>query len=116
VDDSDLRDGKPPSHKVFGIPATLMCCEYVLFKLFLKAVEIVGIENLIECFVVPGMKNYMGQGLELLWSDHSDQFTVQDHVIMNKAKGDYFEILYKPIQVLSDNKNDYRRIMGLAGK
>ncbi|KAL1745802.1 isoprenoid synthase domain-containing protein [Schizophyllum fasciatum] len=85
-DDSQLRRGKPVTHKVYGVPQTINTGNYVYFlayrELLLLREPANGID--VEKLVTDELLSlHRGQGLELLWRDSLQCPTEDEYIDMS---------------------------------
>jgi geranylgeranyl diphosphate synthase type 3 len=67
-DASELRRGVPVAHKIFGIPTTINCANYVYF-IALERVLDLGNQEATRVFTHEMLQLHRGQGMELYWRD-----------------------------------------------
>ncbi|KAF9346286.1 geranylgeranyl pyrophosphate synthetase [Mortierella sp. AD094] len=114
-DDSVLRRGVPVAHKIFGIPATINCANYVYF---LALAELNKIPNpkMLSIFTEELLSLHRGQGMELLWRDSLTCPSEEEYIAMvNDKTGGLLRLAVKLMQAASDCKEDYVRMVELIG-
>ena len=116
MDDGQIARGEPAPHTVYGIPATLMSCEFANYK-FLKRVLDLNDKDYLKSAVECAMNAFKGQAVEIYWRENSICPTFEEYVMLMNAKATcYFLVASGLMQVLSTNKKDYSGIMALSGK
>ncbi|KAF9215100.1 geranylgeranyl pyrophosphate synthetase [Podila verticillata] len=104
-DDSQLRRGEPVAHKIFGVPATINCANYVYF---LALSELAKIPN-------PKMLAIF-TGMELLWRDSLTCPTEEEYIAMvNDKTGGLLRLAVKLMQASSGSETDYVAMVELIG-
>ncbi|KAF9169476.1 geranylgeranyl pyrophosphate synthetase [Mortierella sp. AD011] len=114
-DDSVLRRGEPVAHKIFGVPATINCANYVYF---LALAELNKIPNpkMLSIFTEELLSLHRGQGMELLWRDSLTCPTEDEYIAMvNDKTGGLLRLAVKLMQAASDCQEDYVRMVELIG-
>ncbi|KAF8981629.1 geranylgeranyl pyrophosphate synthetase [Entomortierella lignicola] len=114
-DDSILRRGEPVAHKIFGVPATINCANYVYF---LALAELNKIQNpkMLAIFTEELLCLHRGQGMELLWRDSLTCPSEEEYIAMvNDKTGGLLRLAVKLMQVASDSTEDYVRMVELIG-
>ncbi|KAL7010031.1 hypothetical protein EMMF5_000050 [Cystobasidiomycetes sp. EMM_F5] len=85
-DDSVLRRGSPVAHKIYGIPQTINCANYVYFQAYQKLFELqthaVDGANLLEIVNDELLNLHRGQGMDLYWRDSLTCPTEQEYIDM----------------------------------
>ncbi|ORX84338.1 geranylgeranyl pyrophosphate synthase-like protein [Anaeromyces robustus] len=87
-DDSELRRGVPVAHKIFGIPSTISCANYVYFIALQKLLDLKNF-NLITIYTDELLNLHRGQGMEIYFRDSSICPTEDDYmdIVSNKTGG-----------------------------
>ncbi|OUM65593.1 hypothetical protein PIROE2DRAFT_41532, partial [Piromyces sp. E2] len=87
-DDSELRRGVPVAHKIFGIPSTISCANYVYFIALDKLISLNNI-NLIKIYSDELLNLHRGQGMEIYFRDSNICPTEDDYmdIVSNKTGG-----------------------------
>ncbi|KAG0305864.1 geranylgeranyl pyrophosphate synthetase [Dissophora globulifera] len=80
-DGSVLRRGEPAAHKIFGIPATINCANYVYFMALAELTKIHN-SDMISIFTEELLRLHRGQGMDLLWRDSMSCPTEEEYVAM----------------------------------
>ncbi|KAF9428600.1 geranylgeranyl pyrophosphate synthetase [Podila epigama] len=114
-DDSQLRRGQPVAHKIFGIPATINCANYVYF---LALAELSKLPNprMLTIFTEELLCLHRGQGMELLWRDSLACPTEEEYIAMvNDKTGGLLRLAVKLMQAASESTIDYVPIVELIG-
>ncbi|KAG0291992.1 geranylgeranyl pyrophosphate synthetase [Linnemannia gamsii] len=114
-DDSVLRRGEPVAHKIFGVPATINCANYVYF---LALAELSKIPNpkMLTIFTEELLCLHRGQGMELLWRDSLTCPTEEEYIAMvNDKTGGLLRLAVKLMQAASDSTVDYVPMVELIG-
>ncbi|KAF9321943.1 geranylgeranyl pyrophosphate synthetase [Podila horticola] len=84
-DDSQLRRGEPVAHKIFGVPATINCANYVYF-LALSELSKIPNPKMLTIFTEELLCLHRGQGMELLWRDSLTCPTEGEYIAMVNDK------------------------------
>ncbi|ORZ01868.1 geranylgeranyl pyrophosphate synthase [Lobosporangium transversale] len=114
-DDSILRRGEPVAHKIFGVPATINCANYVYF---LALAELTKIPNpkMLTIFTEELLCLHRGQGMELLWRDTLTCPTEEEFIAMvNDKTGGLLRLAVKLMQAASNCQVDYVPMVELIG-
>ncbi|KAG0201005.1 geranylgeranyl pyrophosphate synthetase [Mortierella sp. NVP41] len=115
-DDSVLRRGEPVAHKIFGVPATINCANYVYF---LALAELSKIPNpkMLTIFTEELLCLHRGQGMELLWRDSLTCPTEEEYIAMvNDKTGGLLRLAVKLMQAASSECTaDYVPMVELIG-
>ncbi|KND03348.1 farnesyltranstransferase [Spizellomyces punctatus DAOM BR117] len=82
-DDSDLRRGIPVAHKIFGIPSTINCANYVYF-LALQKLSNLNDPRAVQIFTEELLQLHRGQGMEIHWRDTGTCPTEDEYIGMVK--------------------------------
>jgi geranylgeranyl diphosphate synthase type 3 len=69
-DNSLLRRGIPVAHKIFGVPQTINCANYVYFLSLEKITKLNNI-CLLKAFTEELLNLHIGQGMDISWRDSS---------------------------------------------
>lgn len=67
-DNSKLRRGIPVAHKIFGIPTTINCANYVYF-LALEKCQALDSPTAMQVFIGELLNLHRGQGYDILWRE-----------------------------------------------
>ncbi|KAF9350448.1 geranylgeranyl pyrophosphate synthetase [Mortierella sp. AD094] len=114
-DDSELRRGQPVAHKIFGVPATINCANYVYF---LALAELSKIQNpkMLPIVTEELLSLHRGQGMEMLWRDSLTCPTEEEYITMvNDKTGGLLRLAVKLMQAGGDCKEDYVHLVELIG-
>ncbi|KAF9168336.1 geranylgeranyl pyrophosphate synthetase [Mortierella sp. AD010] len=115
-DDSNLRRGQPVAHKVFGVPATINCANYVYF---LALAELSKVQNpsMHSIFTEELLSLHRGQGMEMLWRDSLTCPTEDDYITMvNDKTGGLLRLAVRLMQAaVGNSKEDYVPMVELIG-
>ncbi|KAG0234387.1 geranylgeranyl pyrophosphate synthetase [Actinomortierella wolfii] len=121
-DGSELRRGEPGksqcyrvAHRIFGVPATINCANYVYF---LALDELSKIPNpaMLTIFTQELLCLHRGQGMELLWRDSLTCPSEEDYIKMvNDKTGGLLRLAVKLMQAASSEKVDYVPLVELIG-
>ncbi|KAL1760238.1 isoprenoid synthase domain-containing protein [Schizophyllum commune] len=120
-DDSQLRRGKPVTHKIYGVPQTINTGNYVYFlayrELLLLREPAKGID--VEKLVTDELLSlHRGQGLELLWRDSLQCPTEDEYIDMvNNKTGGLLRIGIRLMMACSTQNRDmnYIPLVNLIG-
>ncbi|KAG0228219.1 geranylgeranyl pyrophosphate synthetase [Mortierella sp. GBA43] len=109
-DDSVLRRGEPVAHKIFGVPATINCANYVYFMALSELVKIPN-PKMLTVFT-----RKEGQGMDLLWRDSLTCPTEEEYIAMvNDKTGGLLRLAVKLMQEASSSEVDYVPVVELLG-
>ncbi|KAG0323770.1 geranylgeranyl pyrophosphate synthetase [Dissophora globulifera] len=114
-DDSVLRRGEPVAHKIFGVPATINCANYVYF---LALAELSKLPNpeMLKIFTDELLCLHRGQGMELLWRDSLTCPTEEEYIAMvNDKTGGLLRLAVKLMQAASSCPVNYVPMVELIG-
>ncbi|KAL1723011.1 isoprenoid synthase domain-containing protein, partial [Schizophyllum commune] len=120
-DDSQLRRGKPVTHKIYGVPQTINTGNYVYFlayrELLLLREPAKGVD--VEKLVTDELLSlHRGQGLELLWRDSLQCPTEDEYIDMvNNKTGGLLRIGIRLMMACSTQNRDmnYIPLVNLIG-
>ncbi|XP_035233350.1 geranylgeranyl pyrophosphate synthase-like isoform X2 [Stegodyphus dumicola] len=114
-DNSKLRRGIPVAHSIFGIASTINSANYVYF-LGLERTLKLGHPKATAVFTEQLLELHRGQGMEIYWRDNFLCPTEQEYKEMVKRKtGGLFGLGVQLMQLFSDNKSDFTKIIGIMG-
>jgi geranylgeranyl diphosphate synthase type 3 len=117
-DDSMLRRGIPVAHKIYGIPSTINCANYVYFlalqKLSTFPPEVYPAA--VDIFTTELLSLHQGQGLELYWRDSSQCPSLQAYEAMVRDKtGGLLRLSVRLMQLLASSPRDYVPLVDILG-
>ncbi|KAK3808751.1 MAG: geranylgeranyl pyrophosphate synthase [Benniella sp.] len=116
-DDSVLRRGEPVAHKIFGIPATINCANYVYF-MALDELSKIPNPKMLNIFIEELLCLHRGQGMELLWRDSLTCPTEEEYIAMvNDKTGGLLRLAVKLMQAAAGDacQEDYVPMVELIG-
>ncbi|KAF9935993.1 geranylgeranyl pyrophosphate synthetase [Mortierella alpina] len=114
-DDSVLRRGEPVAHKIFGVPATINCANYVYFQALAELTKIPN-PKMLTIFTEELLCLHRGQGMELLWRDSLTCPTEEEYIAMvNDKTGGLLRLAVKLMQAAGDCTVDYVPMVELIG-
>ncbi|XP_054718340.1 terpene synthase-like isoform X2 [Uloborus diversus] len=114
-DNSKLRRGIPVAHHIFGVASTINSANYVYF-LGLERTLKLGHPKATEVFTEQLLELHRGQGMEIYWRDNFSCPTEHEYKEMVKRKtGGLFGLGVKLMQLFSDNKSDFSKIIAVMG-
>jgi len=114
-DNSKLRRGIPVAHHIFGVPSTINSANYVYFLGLEKTLKL-GHPDATKVFTEQLLELHRGQGMEIYWRDSFLCPSEEEYKEMVKRKtGGLFGLGVKLMQLFSDNKSDFTRIIALMG-
>lgn len=114
-DNSKLRRGIPVAHHIFGVPSTINSANYVYFLGLEKTLKL-GHPEATRVFTEQLLELHQGQGMEIYWRDNFLCPTEEEYKEMVKRKtGGLFGLGVKLMQLFSDNRSDFTRIIALMG-
>ncbi|KAH8930454.1 terpenoid synthase [Atractiella rhizophila] len=121
-DFSELRRGQPVAHKIYGVPQTLNCANYVYFLVYseLSLLQTIReVQRPIPEMITEEMINlHRGQGMDLFWRDNLVCPTEDEYIQMvNNKTGGLFRIAIKLMMATSPEctVSDYTPIVNLIG-
>lgn len=80
-DDSELRRGRPVAHRIFGVPWTINCANYVYF-ISLRRCQQLGNSHAMSVYVEEMLRLHQGQGIDIYWRDQCTCPSIEDYVKM----------------------------------
>ncbi|TPX63281.1 hypothetical protein SpCBS45565_g06737 [Spizellomyces sp. 'palustris'] len=114
-DDSDLRRGIPVAHKIFGIPSTINCANYVYF-LALQKLSNLNDPRAVHIFTEELLQLHRGQGMEIHWRDTGTCPTEDEYIGMVKNKtGGLLRLAIKLMQICANTTIDYTSLVDIIG-
>ncbi|KAF8152907.1 isoprenoid synthase domain-containing protein [Crassisporium funariophilum] len=124
-DDSQLRRGKPVTHKIYGIPQTINTANYVYFLAYQELFALRNSqtsppprEDLDALVTTELLSLHRGQGLEILWRDSLQCPSEEEYVKMvNNKTGGLLRIGIKLMMACSTKNIDinYVPLVNLIG-
>ncbi|KAI9034061.1 geranylgeranyl pyrophosphate synthase [Hyaloraphidium curvatum] len=114
-DGSELRRGMPVAHKIFGVPLTINCANYVYFLALQKLIDLKR-PRLVEIFTEELLNLHRGQGMEIYWRDTQTCPTEEEYLDMvgNKTGG-LLRLAVKLMQELSSSDEDFVPLVNILG-
>jgi len=113
-DDSELRRGVPVAHKIFGIPSTISCANYVYFIALEKLLALKNL-NLIKIYSDELLNLHRGQGMEIYFRDSNICPTEDDYMdIVSNKTGGLLRLGVKLMEELSTTKKVNGEYVNLA--
>ncbi|KAJ3042534.1 Geranylgeranyl pyrophosphate synthase [Rhizophlyctis rosea] len=114
-DASELRRGVPVAHKIYGIPSTINCANYVYFLALQKTMTL-NDPRAIQIFTDELLQLHRGQGMEIYWRDTGTCPTEAEYLEMvgNKTGG-LLRLAVKLMQIACSSKNDYSNLVDILG-
>ena len=113
-DNSRLRRGRPVAHKIYGLPNTLNCANYIYFMALERchtaaatagldaAAARVAQQKALDVFVREMLNLHRGQGLDILWREQAQCPTEAEYKAMVLDKtGGLFRVAVGLMQALS---------------
>lgn len=102
-DGSQLRRGQPVAHKIFGVPLTLNCANYVYFTALARC-HALNSRAAMDVFVLELLNLHRGQGQDILWRDTVHCPTLEEYQTMVLDKtGGLFRLAIGLMQALADD-------------
>lgn len=118
-DNSILRRGIPVAHKVFGVPITINCANYIYFLSQYKIMTEFPKEKVLDAITIhinQMIELHRGQGMEIDWRENFKCPSEPEYIEMISLKtGGLFGLGIKLLQLFSDYKKDLSRILFLLG-
>ncbi|KAI5117947.1 hypothetical protein M0805_004712 [Coniferiporia weirii] len=108
-DDSQLRRGSPVAHKIYGVPQTVNCANYIYFQAYSELFRLRDSQTPdVDQIVNEELLNlHRGQGLELLWRDSLQCPTEEEYVgMVNNKTGGLFRIAIKLMSTCATTNRD----------
>ncbi|TPX37538.1 hypothetical protein SmJEL517_g00639 [Synchytrium microbalum] len=114
-DDSSLRRGVPVAHKIYGIPATINCANYVYFIALQKALTL-NDPRAVEIFTEELIQLHRGQGMDIHWRDTATCPTEDQYLEMvgNKTGG-LLRLAVKLMEIAANCQTDYVPLVNILG-
>ena len=107
-DNSLLRRGIPVAHKIYGVPLTINCANYVYFLGLQKCLQLESPEA-VRIFTEELLNLHRGQGMEIYWRDQGVCPTEDEYLEMVSNKtGGLFRLGVKLMQDSSANRTCVR--------
>eukprot|EP00126_Sphaerothecum_destruens_P012950 Sdes_comp22154_c0_seq1m20671 len=114
-DNSKLRRGVPTAHKIFGIPQTLNCANYMYFQA-LQKVLLLNSPEAVNIFTEEMIELHRGQGLDIYFRDHQACPSEQQYKEMVERKtAGLFRLAIKLMQLFSENTQDFIPLVNILG-
>lgn len=112
-DSATLRRGIPVAHAIYGVPSTINAGCYAMFMALERVVSLNHMEA-IKVYTEQILDLHRGQGMELYWRDNFVCPTEEEYkrMVMQKTGG-LFLITIRLMQLFSDNKSDFRKLVEL---
>jgi len=108
-DNSQLRRGVPVAHKIFGIPSTINCANYVYF-LALERCHALRNDEAMRVFVGELLNLHRGQGQDIAWRDSGHCPTESEYLAMVVDKtGGLFRLAVGLLQAFASPSSKYKR-------
>ncbi|KAL5504497.1 hypothetical protein ACEPAH_7158 [Sanghuangporus vaninii] len=119
-DDSQLRRGIPVAHKIYGVPQTINCANYMYFQAYRELFRLRDTETAaIDKIVTEELLNlHRGQGLELIWRDSLRCPTEEEYIgMVNDKTGGLFRIGIKLMMACATSNQhvNYVPLVNLIG-
>ncbi|EJD08296.1 terpenoid synthase [Fomitiporia mediterranea MF3/22] len=119
-DDAQLRRGTPVAHKIYGVPQTINCANYVYFQAYQELFRLRDLEtSKVDEIVTEELLNlHRGQGLELLWRDSLQCPTEEEYIgMVNDKTGGLLRIGIKLLMTCAAASRDidYIPLVNLIG-
>jgi len=118
-DNSILRRGIPVAHNIYGIASTINSANYVYFLSLEKTIKELPKQSVSEAvliFTEQLLELHRGQGMDIYWRDSFKCPTEEQYLDMiGRKTGGLFGLGVKLMQLFSDDKRDYSRLIGFLG-
>jgi len=115
-DNSILRRGIPVAHKIYGIPSTINCANYVYF-LALEKIQSLQNLNAIRIFTEELLNLHKGQGMDIYWRDTCTCPSDDEYMEMISHKtGGLFRLAVKLMQEFSQETKDFSELVTILGQ
>ncbi|CAH0729210.1 unnamed protein product, partial [Brenthis ino] len=113
-DNTNMRQGVPAAHRVYGVPMTINASYHIQFLAINKAYEVD--HRIPEIMSKEILKAYRGQGMDIYWRDNFICPTEDQYKEMVLLKtGSFFVGAYRLMQLFSENKTDYSKLVNIIG-
>ncbi|KAI9011020.1 isoprenoid synthase domain-containing protein [Gaertneriomyces semiglobifer] len=114
-DDSLLRRGQPVAHKIFGVPSTINCANYVYFIALSKLLTL-NSPDCVKIFTDELLQLHRGQGMEIHWRDTAQCPTEEEYLEMVQNKtGGLLRLAIKLMMSCANCQVDYVPLVNLIG-
>ena len=116
-DNSVLRRGIPVAHKVFGVPSTLNCGNYVMFQALERVLRLGGGRPVeaAAVFTEQMLELHRGQGMEIYWRDNFRCPTEEEYRAMTVRKtGGLFNLAVRLMHLFSPDGGDVGQFAELS--
>lgn len=114
-DGSDLRRGIPVAHKIYGVPMTINCANYVYF-LALEEIHKLDNPKMLKIFTEELLDLHRGQGMDLFWRDNLACPTEESYIDMvDKKTGGLLRLAVKLMQEASPKSIDLVPLVNVIG-
>ena len=117
-DGSQLRQGRPAAHKIFGVAHTINSAGYLVLDA-LKQVQMVGDPQCLNIVIDQVRDLYVDQTFDVYWTRSGHCPSEKEYLEMvDKKTGGLFQLPAKLLQCLSDNGNGahIEQIISLPGR
>ncbi|CAH0729178.1 unnamed protein product, partial [Brenthis ino] len=113
-DNTNMRRGVPAAHRVYGVPMTINASYHIHFVAYNKAYAFD--HRIPKIMSEELLKAYRGQGMEIYWRDNFICPTEDQYKEMLLLKtGSFFLGGYRLMQLFSENKTDYSKLVNMIG-
>lgn len=117
-DGSQLRRGRPATHKIFGVAHTINAAGYLVLDA-LKQIQMLGDPQCINIIIDQVRDLYVGQTFDIYWTRSGHCPSEKEYLEMvDKKTGGLFQLPAKLLQCLSDDNHDahIEQIISLFGR
>ncbi|CAH0729177.1 unnamed protein product, partial [Brenthis ino] len=113
-DNANMRRGVPAAHRVYGVPMTINAAGHIYFLTLSKASKID--RRIPEILSNECLNGVRGQGVDIYWRENFICPTEEQYMEMVKRKtGIFFNMNYRLMQLFSENKTDYSKLVNMIG-
>lgn len=113
VDDSELREGIPSAHMVYGYPRTISAANYALL-IALERVMSLDNPKAVQQYLSNSLDYHRAAAMEIFWRENFICPTEAEFTVMSSQKvSGFYNILVNLMQHYSDCKKDFRRLVHL---
>ncbi|TPX48812.1 hypothetical protein SeLEV6574_g01823 [Synchytrium endobioticum] len=114
-DDSALRRGVPVAHKIYGVPATINCANYVYFIALQKALLLEDL-RVVKVFTKELIQLHRGQGMDIHWRDTATCPSESQYLEMvNNKTGGLLRLGVKLMEIAANCDRDYAPLVNILG-
>lgn len=108
LDDEPDPDADEPAHKVYGIPFTINCANYVYFLALVKLINNLpsSVNQAVTTFTEQLMQLHEGEELQVYWRDMIKCPTIDEYMEMINKSNALYGLGVRLFQLFSENSKD----------